>query len=197
MATGRRDLYTILGVATDATQPVIRAAFLAQARVLHPDRADEPDRAAAEIAFRELSDAYETLSDPARRMDYDARRRLTQMWHPPETSSGSWKKARERVVMRWGLERMPWYAWLIVGPAMVGLAAVIGAQFFFYYVFVYGTLVIVPLIATWYAWLLWKPLAFVVLVPTVWLWGFLIQGTYRNWRRDQQDRTSPQYRQSV
>lgn len=197
MSAQRRDLYQILGVATDATPPVIRAAFLAKARDLHPDRADDAHRAAAESAFRELSDAYETLSDPARRSDYDVRRRLTQIWQPPDKPASTWGRAHEQVILRWGLERMPWYGWLIVGPAMLGVAAVIGAQFFFYYVFVYGTLVLIPLVVIWYAWHLWFPLGVLMLLPTMWLWGFLIQGTYRNWRRDKQDRTGPQYRHSI
>lgn len=197
MAGARRDYYTLLGVRPDATAPEIRAAFLALARAWHPDKATDEDRPAAEARFRELTEAYETLSDPARRRDYDTRRRLEQVWKPPPAPSGLWSQTRERVVQRWGLERVPWHGWLVLGPVMLGVAAVIAAQFFFYYVFVYGTLIAVPLIAAWYAWLLWKPLALIVLAPTFWLWGFLLQGLYRNWRREEADRTAPRYRESL
>lgn len=60
--------YTVLGVAEDASSEAIHNAFRALARQYHPD-AGEGSSAGK---FRELVDAYNTLSDPARRKDYDA-----------------------------------------------------------------------------------------------------------------------------
>lgn len=62
-----RDYYEVLGVARDASQDDIKKAYRKLARKLHPDYAG-PD---SEEAFKELSVAYETLSDPDKRQMYD------------------------------------------------------------------------------------------------------------------------------
>jgi hypothetical protein len=66
-----RDLYALLGVAPDATNDEIGAAFRAHAKQLHPDRTSDP---AATEDFKELSRAYVTLTRPRSRAAYDARR---------------------------------------------------------------------------------------------------------------------------
>lgn len=68
----RRDLYSMLGVAPDATTEEIAAAFRARAKEMHPDRTPG-DEAAAED-FKALSRAYATLRAPRSRAAYDARR---------------------------------------------------------------------------------------------------------------------------
>ena len=65
------DHYTVLGLSPTATEAEIRSAFRRLARQYHPDV--NPDPAAPE-RFRALVSAYEVLSDPARRREYDARR---------------------------------------------------------------------------------------------------------------------------
>ena len=55
-----RDYYEVLGVSRDASQDEIKKAYRKLARKLHPDYAG----ADSEEAFKELSVAYETLSDP-------------------------------------------------------------------------------------------------------------------------------------
>lgn len=67
MATAR-DLYEILGVGRNATQEEIRRAYRQLARRLHPDVNGSPD---AEQRFKEIAGAYEILSDPGRRRQYD------------------------------------------------------------------------------------------------------------------------------
>lgn len=62
-----RDYYEVLGVARDASQDEIKKAYRKLARKLHPDYAG----ADSEEAFKELSVAYETLSDPEKRQMYD------------------------------------------------------------------------------------------------------------------------------
>ena len=62
-----RDYYEVLGVARDASQEEIKKAYRKRARKLHPDYAG----ADSEEAFKELSVAYETLSDPEKRQMYD------------------------------------------------------------------------------------------------------------------------------
>ncbi|CAI0382646.1 unnamed protein product [Linum tenue] len=60
--------YEVLGIQMGASCQEIKSAYRKLARVLHPDVAGE-ESAASE--FIELHKAYETLSDPAKRADYD------------------------------------------------------------------------------------------------------------------------------
>ncbi|HUV10998.1 MAG TPA: DnaJ domain-containing protein, partial [Acidimicrobiia bacterium] len=64
-----RDYYEVLGVARNATDAEIKRAFREAARRSHPD--GNPDDPSAEDRFKEISVAYETLSDPERRRRYD------------------------------------------------------------------------------------------------------------------------------
>jgi DnaJ-class molecular chaperone len=66
----RKTLYDLLQVAPSATPDVIRAAYRALAHTYHPDRNADADAAAV---MCELNAAYEVLSDPRRRVRYDAR----------------------------------------------------------------------------------------------------------------------------
>ncbi|WP_156756288.1 J domain-containing protein [Actinokineospora pegani] len=59
------DYYELLGVRRDAGRAEVRSAFRALAKVLHPDAGGTAG------TFRLLKTAYETLSDPARRAEYD------------------------------------------------------------------------------------------------------------------------------
>ena len=64
-----RDLYEILGVHHDATQDEIKRAYRRLARQLHPDVNSSEE---AERRFKEVTGAYEILSDSGRRRQYDA-----------------------------------------------------------------------------------------------------------------------------
>mmetsp|Transcript_23468 Transcript_23468/g.49120 ORF Transcript_23468/g.49120 Transcript_23468/m.49120 type:complete len:686 (-) Transcript_23468:90-2147(-) len=64
------EYYDLLGVKTDAAPSDIRSAYRKRARSVHPDK--NPDDPNAEKKFRELSAAYQTLSDPAKRKRYDS-----------------------------------------------------------------------------------------------------------------------------
>jgi len=64
------DFYIVLGLARDATLNDIKRAYKRLARKFHPDINPGDRRAAAQ--FRQIAEAYETLSDPDRRRRYDA-----------------------------------------------------------------------------------------------------------------------------
>jgi curved DNA-binding protein CbpA len=65
------DLYKLLGVPRGATQDDIRKAHRKQVRKYHPDT--NPGDHSSEQHFREVQRAYEVLSDPEKRREYDER----------------------------------------------------------------------------------------------------------------------------
>jgi molecular chaperone DnaJ len=69
-----KDYYAALGVPKDADAAAIKKAYRKLATELHPDK--NPDNADAEAKFKEVSEAYDVLSDPKRRTEYDEARRL-------------------------------------------------------------------------------------------------------------------------
>jgi molecular chaperone DnaJ len=65
-----RDYYEVLGVGRGSSPEEIKKAYRKLAREYHPDR--NPGDAAAEERFKEIQHAYDSLSDPERRKQYDA-----------------------------------------------------------------------------------------------------------------------------
>jgi molecular chaperone DnaJ len=78
-----RDYYEVLGVDRGSSDAEIKRAFRRLARDLHPDvNRHDPE---AEEKFKQAAEAYEVLSDPARRRTYDAfghEGLRTGGWHP-------------------------------------------------------------------------------------------------------------------
>jgi len=60
--------YQTLGVAENANSLEIRSAYRKLARIFHPDVSPDPE---AEKKFKEINRAYDTLSDPLKRADFD------------------------------------------------------------------------------------------------------------------------------
>ncbi len=78
-----RDYYETLGVSKTATSDDIRKAFRKLARQYHPDVAK--DKKTAEEKFKQINEAYEILSDTAKREKYD---RLGADWQQYEQGGG-------------------------------------------------------------------------------------------------------------
>lgn len=64
----KRDYYEVMGVPRDATEEEIKRAFRKLAFQYHPDRNSENG---AEEKFKEVNEAYQVLSDPVKRANYD------------------------------------------------------------------------------------------------------------------------------
>ena len=63
-----KDFYEALGVARTANEEEIRRAFRKKAMEFHPDRNKSKG---AEDKFKEINEAYQVLSDPKKRAQYD------------------------------------------------------------------------------------------------------------------------------
>ena len=74
--TGYRDYFKVLGVDRGADADTIKRAFRKLAREYHPDV--NPGNASAEAKFKEVSEAYEVLSDPDKRRRYE---QFGQYWN--------------------------------------------------------------------------------------------------------------------
>jgi curved DNA-binding protein len=89
MAT--RDFYQALGVSKGASQDEIQRAYRRLARQYHPDVNKDPE---AEERFKEISEAYDVLSDPGTRTRYDAfGADFRQV--PEGVDPQTWRRARE------------------------------------------------------------------------------------------------------
>src|SRR2546426_7790342 len=68
-----KDYYQVLGVPETATVDEIKRAFRRLAKQHHPDR--NPGKPQAAERFKEINEAHDVLSDPAKRKQYDQLRR--------------------------------------------------------------------------------------------------------------------------
>lgn len=67
----KRDYYEILGIDKNASPEEIKKAYRGQALKYHPDRVSEDKKKEAEERFKEVSEAYEVLSDTNKKATYD------------------------------------------------------------------------------------------------------------------------------
>ncbi len=78
----QQDLYARLGVQANATPAEIKKAYLSLARTWHPDLNKERH---AEEEFKTVSEAYITLSNPIKRLQYNNERARYQPGHHNHT----------------------------------------------------------------------------------------------------------------
>ena len=64
----KRDYYDVLGLKQDASAAEVKKAYRRLAMALHPDRNPE---SGSEEKFKEVTEAYQVLSDPEKRQSYD------------------------------------------------------------------------------------------------------------------------------
>lgn len=69
-STAKRDFYDVLGVSRSATKAEIKKAYFKLAKQYHPDSAGKENKEAAD-KFKEVTEAYEILSDDEQRQRYD------------------------------------------------------------------------------------------------------------------------------
>ncbi len=90
------DFYELLGVTASASASEIRQAYLRLAREKHPDRfVDATQKRQAEIQFREITTAFNTLTSPASRQEYDDARQRPQLTTPAEIASDAFARGQE------------------------------------------------------------------------------------------------------
>ena len=67
----KRDYYEILGVPKNASEDDIKKAYRKLAMKFHPDRNQGDGAKQAEEKFKEAAEAYDVISDPQKRAQYD------------------------------------------------------------------------------------------------------------------------------
>lgn len=86
-----KDYYSILGVTKSATQAEVKKAYRGLAKKYHPDKT-KGDKA-AEDKFKDVSEAYEVLSDPEKRRQYD---QLGSNWKQYQQAGGTQSRGGQR-----------------------------------------------------------------------------------------------------
>lgn len=94
---GKRGFYEVLGISRNASQEEVKKAYKRLAKQYHPDKTDGDK--SAEDKFKEISEAYQVLSDPEKRKQYNlfgnngARGGAGYgSWHPGEGHAGEYRR---------------------------------------------------------------------------------------------------------
>ncbi|PIT72282.1 molecular chaperone DnaJ [Limnohabitans sp. JirII-29] len=89
--------YAALGLKSDASLADIKKAFRQKASQFHPDRNTDED---APARFRAAQEAYEVLSDDAKRQAYDDNRRRNLLDDPAQTAREIWHSYFQQLLNR-------------------------------------------------------------------------------------------------
>jgi curved DNA-binding protein CbpA len=90
------DYYQMLGVSPQASVAEIRKAYALLAREKHPDRFQDPDQKnKAQTAFQDLTTAFNTLSNPRSRQEYDQSRDKPTPRTPEEIAADAFARSQE------------------------------------------------------------------------------------------------------
>ncbi|MCX7637744.1 MAG: J domain-containing protein [Cyclobacteriaceae bacterium] len=93
------NFYEILGIPQSADSSEIRAAYKKLAFQFHPDL--HPNDPQAEERFKQINEAYHTLSDPVKKSRYDARLNAYTVVTESSYDEQAWRAYRHRQYMRW------------------------------------------------------------------------------------------------
>jgi curved DNA-binding protein CbpA len=89
------DYYELLGVAPSASAAEVRKAYARLAREKHPDRFTDPaEKREAERAFQEITAAFNTLTHPDSRAQYDQERQHPTPRTPEEVAADAFERAQ-------------------------------------------------------------------------------------------------------
>ncbi len=88
------DYYQLLGVTPQAGVSDIRTAYVRLAKERHPDKFSDPaEKEKAQLFFQDLTTAFNTLSNEARRREYDAERERPKPQTPEEIARDAYEKS--------------------------------------------------------------------------------------------------------
>jgi curved DNA-binding protein CbpA len=88
------DYYQLLGLAPSAGAADIRAAYVRLAKERHPDKFRDPqEKEKAQLFFQDLTTAFNTLSNEARRQEYDSQRERPTPQSPEEIARDAFDKS--------------------------------------------------------------------------------------------------------
>jgi DnaJ-class molecular chaperone len=83
-----KNYYEVLGLTANATLAEIKTTYRKMASQYHPDKNSDND---APAKFRQVQEAYETLSDIDKKKTYDENRRRSLLDNPIETAHEIWQ----------------------------------------------------------------------------------------------------------
>lgn len=83
-----KNYYEVLGLSANATLAEIKTTYRKMASQYHPDK---NSAAEAPAKFRQVQEAYETLSDVEKRKTYDENRRRSLLDSPIDTAREIWQ----------------------------------------------------------------------------------------------------------
>ncbi|RXZ38275.1 J domain-containing protein [Oxalobacteraceae bacterium CAVE-383] len=90
-----KDYYAALGIDSDAPLSAVKTAYRKKASEFHPDKNTDAD---APARFREVQEAYDLLSDPQRRKEYDENRQRSLLESPVATAEQIWTTYMQKVM---------------------------------------------------------------------------------------------------